>query len=329
MHTFQPWEHYPLISQELKTVNQRIQENIKTSHSDLQTALLEMAKSGGKFLRPSLLLLSAQAVKPKQAISNQIINLAAAIEILHMATLIHDDIIDDSDQRRGRVSIQARFGKDTAVYAGDLLFTHFFDLLLATTNERSYLVENARTMHRILNGELGQKAQRFNLKQSLTAYLNDVKGKTAALFRLAAKEGAHFSGANETLTKALAAFGENLGIAFQIIDDILDYSGSAQLNKPTLEDLATGVYSLPLLLALRQPNLRVQLLPLLKKKRQMSLNDMQTVQALLLNSSVIADSRDLAQKYTDRARQSLSILPPSPAKTVLTQLPEKLLKRSF
>ena len=124
------WQTYPLISTQLKAVNQCIQERIDCQNAELHTAMLTMANNGGKYLRPALLLLTSQIFTPSSRDDERLIKLAASIEVLHMATLIHDDIIDDSPERRGTVSIQARFGKDTAVYAGDLLFTVFFDLLL-------------------------------------------------------------------------------------------------------------------------------------------------------------------------------------------------------
>lgn len=326
MNNSKPWKKYPLIDTELQAVNELIQQTIKTPHPSLQSALLTMADNGGKYLRPSLLLLAARAVGK---VDEQTIKLGASIEILHMATLIHDDIIDDSDKRRGAVSIQAAFGKDVAVYTGDLLFTDFFDLMLGAINEHDYFVRNAQTMRQILNGELGQMGQRFNLKQTLNSYISDVRGKTAALFRLAAEEGAHFAGGNHAQTMALANFTENLGIAFQIVDDLLDYNGGAQMNKPTLEDLATGVYSLPLLLALDKPNLKQQLLPLLNKKRQMTLTNMQAVQRIIVNSSVISESQDLAKQYVHQAVDCLNILKPNPAVRLLKQLPNKLLTRNF
>ena len=147
MNNSKPWENYPLIANELEEVNDFIQKTIKTPHKSLQAALLQMADNGGKYLRPSLLLLAAHAVGKT---NERTIKLASSIEILHMATLIHDDIIDDSDERRGNVSIQAAFGKDVAVYTGDLLFTDFFDLMLDAIDEHEYLVRNAQTMRKIL-----------------------------------------------------------------------------------------------------------------------------------------------------------------------------------
>lgn len=246
MNNSQPWQKYPLIRKPLEEVNQLIQATIRTPYSDLQDALLEMASNGGKYLRPSLLILSAQIASKKETVSKQIIQLASSIEILHMASLIHDDIIDDSDERRGKISIQARFG----------------------------------------NGD-------------------------------------------EQTTQALASFGENLGIAFQIVDDILDYTGGKHLNKPTLEDLTTGVYSLPILLALSKKELREQLVPLLEKKRQMSKNDIEQIQKILLNSSVIEETHALAEQYTNRALANLAQLPQTNATVLLKKMTRKLVNRTL
>ncbi|WP_251717769.1 polyprenyl synthetase family protein [Lactobacillus agrestimuris] len=324
-----PWQKLPIIKNQLDKVNKCIHETIQTPYPELQEALTQMADNGGKYLRPSLLILCAKIANGSKDVSEQIIKLASSIEILHMACLIHDDIIDDSDERRGQVSIQTRFGKDVAVYAGDLLFTNFFDLILATVNEHHYMVENAKAMRQILYGELGQMAERFNIKQTFEQYIEHVSGKTAALFSLAAEEGAYFSSGNEEIVTALTNFGHNLGIAFQIVDDILDYNGGKNLNKPILEDLATGVYSLPLLLALHDEDLAKKIKPILAKKYEMTTDDMEEVQNLILNSSIIDQSRQIAKDYTDKAISSLDIVQTCPEKTILVKMTKKLLTRTM
>ncbi|CCI84309.1 trans-hexaprenyltranstransferase [Lactobacillus pasteurii DSM 23907 = CRBIP 24.76] len=330
MNITKQWLQYPIISKQLTSVNQFINENIQTHHQDLQKALLTMADNGGKYLRPALLFLSAEAAGEKDKIDNdQLIQLAASIEILHMATLIHDDIIDEADERRGQASIQTHFGKDVAVYAGDLLFTHFFDLILRAGADRIYLSKNAHTMHHILDGELSQMGARFNQAQTIEQYIANVKGKTAALLKLAAEEGAYFAGADAKKTQLMAEFGEKIGIAFQIVDDILDYTGSKNFNKPTLEDLKTGVYSLPILLALQNNDLKLALKKLLDKKDQMTSADISEVQSLLLNSSIIDESRAFAKKYTDEAVQILNQLPHSSAQKTLLKITNKLLTRTL
>ncbi|GAA3635041.1 polyprenyl synthetase family protein [Lactobacillus hamsteri] len=329
MNIEKTWQKFPLIKEPLEKVNQCIEETIQTPYSDLQAALLEMANNGGKYLRPSLLILSAKIASQKKEVSPRIIKLASSIEILHMASLIHDDIIDDSNERRGKISIQARFGKDIAVYAGDLLFTNFFDLILDTVSSHQYMVKNAHAMRKILDGELGQMAERFNINQTFDNYLANVRGKTAALFRLAAEEGAYFAEGDDKTIKIMADFGENLGIAFQMIDDILDYTGSKKLNKPILEDLATGVYSLPLLLALQDGNLSTELIPILNKKYQITIDDIQKIQKIILNSSIINLSRNIAKTYTHDALDNLAQLPASPEKNMLEKLTKQLLNRSM
>ena len=325
MNNKQPHK-YPLIAHELDLVNTCINQTIQTQYHSLQDALLTMANNGGKYLRPSLVILSVKATEGQ--VNDKIIKLASAIEILHMATLIHDDIIDDSNIRRGATSIQAKFGKDTAVYAGDLLFTNFFDLMLQTTDEHKYLVENATTMRAILNGELGQMNERFNINQHLDNYINDVKGKTAALFKLATKEGAYFGGQSQ-FTQIMADFGENLGIAFQIIDDILDYTGSQKMNKPILEDLTTGVYSLPLLLALQEKNCYEKLAPILNKKYQMTKTDIEQIQKIILNSDAINQSKALAKNYSQLALDKLKQIPQNSATKLLVKITKELLTRSM
>lgn len=325
MTNSKPWKKYPLIANELAQVNELLKQTMHAPNKNLESALKEMADNGGKYLRPSLVLLAAHAVGKT---NKQIIQIAIAIETLHMATLIHDDVIDDSDKRRGKPSIQFAFGKDVAVYAGDLLFTNFFDLML-DVNEPEYLRLNAQTMRQILNGELGQMNQRFNLEQTFDDYLADIKGKTATLFRLAAEEGAHFAGGNLEQTQILANFAEDLGIAFQIIDDILDYRGSSQLNKPMLEDLPTGVYSLPLLLTLKQPDLKAQLLPLLNKRTAMTVKDIKQIQAIVIDSGAITESKQLAQNYAQKGIAELAKLAPNPAVKILEKMAKELLQRTF
>lgn len=322
------WQSYPLISKQLTAVNQCIQQRITSSNADLQAALLAMANNGGKYLRPAILLTIGQICGGQQD-DDRLIKLAASIEILHMATLIHDDIIDDSPKRRGAISIQARFGKDTAVYAGDLLFTVFFDLLLENMPGSPFLNVNAHTMRQILNGELGQMNQRFNTEQGFKSYLHDVSGKTAALFRLAAQEGAYFAGAPHRLVVKAGRFGQNLGIAFQMLDDILDYTGGQTLNKPVMEDLATGVYSLPLLVALHEPETAARLTPLLAKRYQITGDDIQRVQQIVVACGAVDQSRKLAGRFTNKALSFLDDLPSNRSRHFLRSMTKRLLKRTI
>lgn len=317
------WEQYPLINQQLNQVSQLINDRIQMADPKLQTAIKTMLTNGGKYLRPSICLLFARLGSHYD--DQRIIKVASSLEILHSATLVHDDIIDDSPKRRGRVSIQAQFGKDVAVYAGDYLFTVFFDLITETMANSKYLSLNAKTMRLILNGELDQMNHRFDRKRTVEEYLKSVKGKTAALFRLAALEGAEFGQASASIINLAGRIGENIGISFQIVDDLLDYSNDHHLNKPVLEDLATGVYSLPLILAMSN---NPSAFTVLDKGRQLTEEDMQNVGELVRQNNGISDAQALAKQYTDLALADINKLPDSQVKDLLKKLTQRLLKRS-
>lgn len=316
----------PELAQALQSVNDLIDHRIQINNQDLQKALRRMASNGGKYLRPAFCLLFAKITNPTDWSSERLIKVAASLEILHMATLIHDDVIDDSPERRGAVSIQAAFGKDTAVYSGDLLFTVFFDLLVESMSGSPFLRTNAMAMRHILAGELGQMGLRFNQQQTLLQYFRNVNGKTATLFSLAAQEGTSFSGGDVQETRLAKRIGRLIGISFQILDDTLDYSDGSQLNKPVLEDLATGVYSLPLLLVLQDHH--DELAPFLDKRRQMTRDDMQSVQSIVQYYHGSQQAQVIAGKFTNKALTLIDRLPQSSSQRLLKHLTQKLLTRA-
>lgn len=317
----------PELAEALQSVSRLINQRIQIKNTNLEKALQNMASNGGKYLRPAFCLLFAKIIDPDDWDSGRLIKIAASLEILHMATLIHDDVIDDSPERRGAVSIQAAFGKDTAVYSGDYLFTIFFDLLVESMAKSPFLQTNARAMRQILFGELGQMDQRFNQQQTLLSYFNNVNGKTATLFALAAHEGAYFAGADRQSAYLARRIGRLIGISFQILDDTLDYSDGNHLNKPVLEDLATGVYSLPLLLVLRQyPG---ELAPLLNQGRQMTKEDMQQVQSIVHAHQGSQQAQQMAAAFTHKALTLIDQLPHSASQQLLKKLTTKLLTRTI
>lgn len=327
MINFNAPSDYPLIGKQLVQVNRVINQRINTRYPELQDALRTMASHGGKYIRPTIVLLMARIIDPSLK-NERLIKVAASIEILHMASLIHDDVIDDSPKRRGAVSIQSRFGKDIAVYSGDLLFTVFFDLLTETAADRASFQRNAHAMRHVLNGELGQMAERFDIHQGLTNYLRNVNGKTATLFWLAAGEGARLAGATNRQIFCTRSFGRNIGISFQMLDDLLDYSSGDSLNKPVMEDLSTGVYSLPLLLALQHADAAKKLKPLLAKKRQLTADDMVTIQQIVKASGALQEAEQLATKFTNKALQRLHELPAGPTRKLIHELTISMLHRN-
>ena len=319
------WQQYPLVKDDLQIVNQLIAKKIEVNDPKLKSALLQMANNGGKYLRPALLLLFSKENSTTIA-DERLLKLAASIEVLHTATLIHDDIIDDSPKRRGQVSIQSAFGKDIAVYAGDLLFTVFFDLIADALYASPYLKVNAQMMRQILNGEIGQMNARFDTEQSFLTYLRNINGKTAAIFSLACQEGAYFSEADRRQVALAKRIGQNIGLSFQMLDDILDYSDGKNLNKPVMEDLATGVYSLPLLMVLQEH--KAELMPYIAKKEQMTAADMEAVKQLVLKYGGVTKAKALAEKFIQKALDQTSQLPASQKRDLLEKLIKRLLKKT-
>ena len=322
------WNNYPTIQEKLKAVCSLIETQVQVRNQDIQVALTNLAQAGGKMLRPALFLLFSEIGDKAKQDEEQLIKVATSLEILHMATLIHDDIIDDSPLRRGLITVQAEYGKDVAVYTGDLLFTVFFDLLADAMNGSEFLHTNARSMKRLLLGELDQMHIRFDQNQTLSDYLRSVNGKTAELFWLSCIEGAHF-GKTDVETQQLAGrIGRNIGVAFQVYDDILDYvSDSETLKKPVLEDLAQGVYTLPLLLAKEAHPEAFS--PYLDKKQAITTEEAQKVSALVLEYDGVEKAKEFALSFTEKALAEIELLPDSSGKTMIKQLTSDLLGRDY
>ncbi|WP_208422652.1 polyprenyl synthetase family protein [Latilactobacillus fragifolii] len=317
------WQNYPEIETELAQSLALIEDNIHTKNQAVTDAILEMISAGGKLLRPAYCLLFSQFNPVNR---QKMIALAAAIETLHTATLIHDDIVDDSDLRRHQESIQARFGKDVAVYAGDYLFVVCFKLLANYASDLKSIQFNSQTMDQILDGELSQMTTRYNLDLTPKQYLQQINGKTGQLFALSCFIGAYESQKGLKFAHQAEKIGLNIGLAFQILDDILDYTQTdINFGKPVLDDMRRGVYSLPLIMAL-QSN-RQTLAPYLDKQSAMTDADVHAVQSIVRQSGSVEKAQALAQDYTNRALAGLAKLPAMPTRTTLQQLTKRLLTR--
>lgn len=319
------WEKYPTIQKDLNETRKVMEKSVKIRNKEITQALQLFFDAGGKLLRPAYFLLFSnfgEEVSEKKAH-----RMAASLEILHVATLIHDDIIDDSPMRRGLPSIQEMYGQDIAVYTGDFLFTVYFHLLATSTRSFRSIEMNANSMKRILVGELDQMNLRYNTDITVKQYFQHIKGKTAQLFEFSCYEGAHFANAPKRIQLTAKRVGYNIGMAFQIMDDVLDYkSTETQMQKPVFEDLRNGYYTLPLILAMEENH--DAFVPYLEKKTELSETDINEVQQLIMEAKGIEKAEAIAQRFTDRALDGIKKLPDCLEKDILLDVTSTLLSRN-
>jgi heptaprenyl diphosphate synthase len=312
------WSPYPELERQLKSVKDLMNKSITLKNSDIEKAILAILNSGGKMLRPAYFLLFANYTKLE---NSQKQALAAAIELLHTATLIHDDVVDKAQTRRGTPTISKLFGADVAVYAGDYLFVQVFKLLSKYSVDTSQLGDVSNAMERLLGGELGQMDRRFDYDQSMADYLNNIAGKTAELFAQACAMPAAAEG-NKLMAKRAYDIGENIGLAFQIIDDYLDYAGDAEiLGKPVMEDIQMGVFSAPLLYAIAEDKTRV--------KTYIENGQLTDLHDFIKSSGALDKTRQLANDYTNKALKLIGNLPAGETRDIITTITSKLLERNL
>ena len=317
------WNSYPEIKQELIEVLTLMKKNVKCKDKKIEKSIIELIESGGKLLRPAFVLIGSKFGDNDK---NKSIPTAAVIEMLHMATLVHDDIVDDSKLRRGQETIQSKYGKDYAVYIGDYLFCVCFKLL-ATNDSLQAIKVDSRAMSKICMGEVNQLNSRFSMNFSVKDYLSRISGKTAELFSISLYLGAAECNADEKVSKELANIGHNLGMAFQIIDDILDYEGSDKsIKKSAANDLRQGIYTIPLIYAYR--NNKDAFKDILGKDHYTE-EDVNKIINLVRENKGIEMAKDLAEKYVKKCFKGIDRLPENDYKSVIREIASWLLKRTY
>jgi heptaprenyl diphosphate synthase len=317
------WQEYPTIQKDLESVVGIMKKEVKCQEKSIESSLLELIESGGKLLRPAFLLLSGGFGEYN---SDKLYPLAAVIEMLHMATLIHDDILDDSSHRRGKETIQSKYGKNYAVFMGDFLFSKCF-LTLSGNSSIDNMKLLSKAISKICVGEIEQFSSKYVLDLSVKKYLKRIAAKTALLFYMSFYIGAKESNCSESLSRTLGKIGYYMGMAFQIIDDILDYAGNeTTVGKPLGNDLKEGIYTIPLIYALGGGN--SELSQLLSKENYSS-EDIHSIISLTERLGGIEKAKTLAKKYTRKAFKEIAVLPEHPNKKILSDVIEKLIVRNY
>jgi octaprenyl-diphosphate synthase len=314
---------YAPIATELAAAEDLLRGELASDDPFVDGLVKHAFRLGGKRLRPALLLLAAKATG---AVNRPHVVLAAVVEMIHTATLVHDDVLDEASLRRHRETINARSDNEASVLVGDFLFTHAF--YLASSLETTYA---CRTIGRATNivcaGELRQVHSRGNFALTEAEYLSIIEAKTAELCACCCRLGAHYAGASAASVDALDRYGRNLGIAFQIADDMLDLVGDElAMGKSLGTDLEKQKLTLPLirLLAESTPQERSEIIELLSSK---SRADRSQVTLWLERSRAMADARDTARRYADAARREAGSLAAGPARDVLVALAELVVSR--
>lgn len=317
------WDEYPNLKLNLAEVTKVMLKSVKCRQKPVEKSLIELINSGGKLLRPAFLLLSSEFGSER---SNNLHSLAAAIEILHMATLIHDDVIDDSAIRRGKETVQSKHGKNFAVYLGDFLFCACFKILSQSSSLKTIDIDS-NSMSKICIGEMEQYSSKYSLNVTVKQYLKRISAKTAELFSLSFYTGAIETKCNKLIIRTLSSIGHDIGMAFQIIDDILDYTGSENVvGKTIFNDIKQGIFTLPLIYALEKP--KRELIETLSKK-EYSDEDVQNIIKITEENGGVMMARNLAKRYTKKAFKKIATLPDIESKKILYKITYELLERNY
>jgi len=313
---------YAPIREDLAKVEEKLRAISQVGSPQLAELLDHSLKSTGKKIRPTLTLLSGKFYDYNL---DHLLPMATAAEIMHTATLVHDDAIDKSPIRRGQPTVNELWGEEKAVLLGDYLFAEA-GALTATTGSLRAIKLFADTLKTISSGELNQAFNAGNLEQSRQKYFQRVSQKTAALFIMATESGAVLSQAPEESIQILIDYGRNLGIAFQIVDDILDFTGTEdELGKPVGSDLAQGTLTLPSILLLEHYPEDNPVKQLFENRDEQ--DNIKLAMDLVRNSSIIQECYQVAADYCAKAYRNLKQLPDNSSRQSLIELADYIIHR--
>ena len=314
-----------LIADDLKQVDAVIHQRLNSDVELIRQVADYIIGSGGKRLRPALVILSARSCGYAGSQHHQ---LAAVVEFIHTATLLHDDVVDDSHLRRGRATANSTFGNAAAVLVGDFLYSRAFQMMVDVQSMRVMEVL-ADATNAIAEGEVMQLLHVHNPEVNEQDYLRVVRAKTAKLFEAAGRLGAILAGAPPQQEQALADYGMHLGTAFQLVDDILDYSGDlAQTGKNLGDDLAEGKTTLPIIYAMRHGNAE-QTAVVRNALVRGGLGDFEPVLNAMREAGALDYTRAQAEVSAGEARNAIAMLPDSKYRDSLLELAAFAVTRKY
>jgi octaprenyl-diphosphate synthase len=311
-----------LLEDDMAAIDSELARLTRSGVSPATDSAVHLLEAGGKRVRPLTVLLASACFGPPPPAARDV---AVVAELIHLATLLHDDVVDDGQERRGRPTARRVWGNAVSVLAGDLLLTHALERTAASAPP-AVLADLFATLRRLVDGEVVQLRGRTGREPAEDVYFRIVRDKTASLFAWAARSGAAVAGASADAAAALGEFGERVGLAFQLVDDVLDYAGDPGITgKTLLADLAEGKYTLPLIRVLAdRPALAVDVDGARSGDDRAALRVAEAVRA----SGACDQVRALAREETSRALAALDRLPPSGARDMLGAIARELAARA-
>lgn len=313
------------IEKDLAELEQEIHRVLHTEDPLLWEVSTHLLRAGGKRLRPALLLTCAGFHRYDL---RKLFPVAAAVELIHMATLVHDDVVDGSLVRRGLPTVNARWSQQVSILLGDYLFARAF-CLLSSEGDNFVVNTMAGVVLDMSRGEIEQTSKCYWLELTEEDYFSCIGKKTAIFIAECCALGAYLSGAPAGETKALREYGYCIGMGFQIIDDLLDLTASeGKLGKPVGSDLRSGVLTLPVIHALRHSPGKERLREIISR-RTMGEEEIQQVREILLRAGSLEYTYDVASRMIGAARDWLQMLPPVPARSALEEIADFIVRREF
>lgn len=278
--------------------------------TEVAQVINDAIRSSGKMIRPRLLLMCGSLGPLWEGNRERLCMLAAMVELTHLASLIHDDIVDEAPYRRGDPSIHSKYGRNAAVYAGDFLMARVYRCQAENHFYASGAVL-ASAIEKMCAGEIGQDACRYDEKVTAERYLANIKGKTAALFRAACRIGAFEAGCSEELVNKLEVFGENIGFMLQLRDDLLDFTSDGKLSgKEMHRDFLSGIYTMPLIAALEDTEAAKVLVPIMREnaKRRLSAEEVSDMEEKVVRFGGIEKTCGKIRALAEKNREILELI---------------------
>ncbi|AOM82804.1 heptaprenyl diphosphate synthase component II [Salisediminibacterium beveridgei] len=319
-------EIYLYLKQDISKIEKEIENSIDAQHPVLIQASSHLLKAGGKRIRPVFVLLGAQF---GQYDLERVKLVAVPLEMIHMGSLVHDDVIDDAELRRGRKTIKAKWDNRVAMYTGDYMFAKAIEIASQSQEPRLHEILSDAMVEMCI-GEVEQIKDQFNADQNLKIYLRRIKRKTALLISVSCELGALIAGADRHIQKCLKRYGYYTGMAFQITDDILDFVGTEkELGKPAGSDLLQGNVTLPALYAMeRDAELKNEITHFLESHGTDKV-DMNGIISKIKETGAVKDAKIMSDLYLEKANAALEELPDIRAKRALSEIAQYIGDRKF